>query len=98
MITVEGQKVPLTIRKSPLAKRMSLRVDPKSEGVVVVIPRRGSERDAERFAVSHGAWILKHLATLPKRIAFADGTIIPLLGEPHEIKHAPQAARGVWVT
>lgn len=94
---VGGRSVPLILRVSPLAKTMSLRVDPKTDGVVVVLPRGAAKREAKRFVAAHGAWILEHLDKLPGRVAFADGTEIPFQGRPHVIRHRPDAARGVWV-
>ena len=44
-----------------------------------------------------GTWIKQQLNKFPDRVPFADGTVLPLRGVDHVIKHQPKARRGVWV-
>ncbi|MCF6268784.1 MAG: M48 family metallopeptidase [Melioribacteraceae bacterium] len=48
------------LRKSSRAKRIAIKIKP-SEGVLVIIPKRVSFLEGERFAISKKNWILKHL-------------------------------------
>jgi predicted metal-dependent hydrolase len=82
-------------RRSPRARRMSLRVDPKGGGVVVVMPDRASAAAAERFVARHAGWVMHQLARLPAPVPFADGAVVPVLGRALTIHHAPQARHGV---
>ncbi len=91
-----GRAVPVTVRRSPLASRMSLRVDAGRDGLVLVLPDGVPEADGLRFAASKGDWIVKRLGALPPRVAFAAGAVVPVLGLPHELVHRPEARRGVW--
>lgn len=95
-VEVAGQARSIAVKRSALARRMSLRVDPVGGGIVVVLPPGVAAAEAVRFAQRQQAWIATRLEALPGRIAFADGARVPLLGTPHEIRGAPAARRGVW--
>ena len=97
VLDLYGRSVPMTVRVSSLAQRMSLRVDPKTMGVVVVLPRGAPPREAVRFAYEHADWITQRLKSLPIAIALTDGEHVPYLGVEHRIRHRPEAGRGVWV-
>lgn len=76
----------LVLKINPRAKRMALRVDPKKHLVNLVVPKRASMKQAYLFALEHKYWIRQKLDELPSSIPFANGTIIPLLGQNREIK------------
>lgn len=95
-IDIAGRRVAVTIRRSALASRMSLRLDAMTDSVVLVMPPGVPERDGLRFAAAHHDWIARRLSALPPRIPFAPGTEVPVLGEPHVIEPRPEARRGVW--
>ncbi|MGE5503700.1 MAG: M48 family metallopeptidase [Actinomycetota bacterium] len=95
-IDVAGRLLPIALKRSSMARRMSLRVDPTVGGVVMVLPVGVSVAEAERFAARQRAWIAERLAALPERQVFAPGAAVPILGVPHPIRHAPTARRGVW--
>ncbi|MBF0372690.1 MAG: DUF45 domain-containing protein, partial [Alphaproteobacteria bacterium] len=96
-LVIGGTAVPLTLRRSGRAKRLSLRVDTDGDGVTVVLPKRAGEAQGLRFAAAHADWIAKRLAALPPRTPFAPGAEIPVLGRPHALCHRPEARRGVWL-
>lgn len=95
-LEVDGRTVPVTVRRSPLARRMSLRVD-AVRGVVLVLPTHGRLAEARAFLLSHGDWLGQRLAKLPFRQALGIGQQVPLLGAAHLIRHRPDTRRGVWV-
>lgn len=90
-----GHSVDVTVQRSALARRVSLRIDPV-RGAVMVLPAKTRLADAERFLAQHRIWLAERLARLPAKVALTDGATIPLLGTPHAIRHAPEARRGVW--
>ena len=90
-----GQCVTVTLRRSAQSKRLSLRIDPNT-GPVVIMPTRARMADAETFLAQNRIWLAERLARLPGKTPFAPGAHIPLLGQEHEIRHAPTARRGVW--
>jgi predicted metal-dependent hydrolase len=78
--------VPIAVRVSLRARRVSLRVDAASRGVELVLPRRFSERGAVAFVAAHRGWIAARVAALPPPLALADGAIVPVFGTPHRIR------------
>jgi len=81
-----GISVPVSIRVSPRARRVGLRIDPAERKVELVLPRGVPERTGLRFLAAKRGWIAARLATLPQPVPFAEGAIVPLLGVPHRIR------------
>lgn len=94
-LRLEDRDVPLELRRHPRARRITLRLTPEGDGVRLVLPQRTSVREAVAFAERNSGWILKHLEKVPERIPFADGAVVPVLGENHVITHDPDARCGV---
>ena len=92
-----GTSTPLTLKRSPRAKVMRLRVDPRTGAVVLTLPARASERKALQWAAGHRAWIEAALAARPAPAPIEPGAEIPLHGEPHRIDWSPSASRVVKV-
>lgn len=86
----------LSVRTSVRARRLSLRVDPRSGGIVLTLPPSVRLGAARRFLRDHRAWIEKQARALPDRVPFAAGATVPVFGEPHTI--VPSAERGPAVT
>ncbi len=96
-LTLDGRVLPIAVRRSARARRLSLRLAPDGDGLVVVLPARATLADALAFAQKHGDWVRSRLAALPPRQPFAPGQMVPLLGAPHVLVHRPEARRGVWI-
>jgi predicted metal-dependent hydrolase len=93
---IDGRLIPLELRVSPRARRLTLRLDGTRQCLVMVHPKGVARRDLLAFAQEKQHWIAGRLDALPQPIPFADGTMLPLEGEPHRICHQPSARRGVW--
>jgi predicted metal-dependent hydrolase len=91
-----GRTVAVTVKRSALARRISLRVD-AARGAVLMLPERVRLAEGERFLLAHRVWLAERLARLPGKVALSDGAEVPLLGVPHVVRHQPEARRGVWV-
>lgn len=76
-------------RRSPRARRLSLRVDVRAGGIVVVMPKRVSEAAAADFLARNAGWAMHQLAKLPQSRSFNPGDSIPVLGQPRAIRHDP---------
>jgi len=59
-IYLNGVTVPYTLKKHPRSKRMSLTLLDDGR-LVVTIPRRGTNRGAERFIRERSTWIQKYI-------------------------------------
>ncbi len=91
-----GETIVVALRRSPAARRYTLRVRFAARDAVLTMPQRGSLRDARAFAERHAAWIATRLRRLPEAIPFAPGAVAPLRGVDHLLTHRPQARGVVW--
>jgi len=88
---------PLTLRVSGRARRLLLRVDRRSGGLTLTVPKGVSRRRALAWAAEHGDWARRAVAALPTRVALEPGAVVPLYGRPHRIDWAPERSRRVVV-
>ncbi len=96
ILELDGEPVPLAVKRHARARRLTLRLDPASGRFHLVLPRGVPLREGLDFARRRSTWILHQLGSLPPRVPFADGAVIPLLGRPHRIEHRPTARGAVW--
>ena len=80
-----GDTIPVTVRVSPRARRMALRLHPAVDAVELVLPAGASLAVALGFLDGKRGWIAAQLARMPPRIAFIDGAVIPVLGTDREL-------------
>jgi len=80
----------------PRARRLTLRVDVGQGQIVLVRPRRARTVTVLEFVASRRDWIAQALATLPPRIGFEDGAVIPVSGTQHTLCFASEKRGGVW--
>ncbi len=85
----------LTLKPSPRARVMRLRVDTRTGGVLLTYPKRVSQRRALEWANSQSGWIEAQLARIPASTPLAPGAEIPLRGTPHRIEWLPERGRTV---
>lgn len=95
-LTFDGREVPLELRVSTRARRLSLRLDPGRGGLVLTLPEGLPVERGLDFIDRQSGWIVGRLAQLPPRVPFADGAVVPILGVEHRIRHAPWARGAAW--
>jgi predicted metal-dependent hydrolase len=95
-VTIDGRTLPVTIKTARTSRRLSLRVNAMTDGLLVVMPPGLTTRDALRFVTEKTDWIRARLHAMPPRIPFEPGQSVPVLGASHVIAHDPTARRGVW--
>ncbi|MBI5670562.1 MAG: M48 family metallopeptidase [Chloroflexi bacterium] len=79
-ITLGGQQVSYTVRESPRARTLRLKISPRA-GLEVILPAGATGRDVEAILLSRAAWILKHLpAEAPPERRLVSGEKLPYLG------------------
>lgn len=88
-----GHSRPLTIRRSALARRMRLAVDPRDGAVRLTLPHRAALGPALKWAESQRAWIEQALAKLPAEETIGPGSLIPFEGEQLGIDWRPEGSR-----
>lgn len=96
VLELGGRSVPVRVRRSPTARRMTLRVDSARLVLLLVLPSRVPLAEGLRFARDKADWIAARLAAQPPRRPFGDGVVVPVRGVDHVIRHRPEARRGVW--
>mgnify|MGYP002623968346 CR=1 FL=1 len=97
LTTATGQDpLPVRIDVNRRARNFILRIDPRTREAVVVVPSARAARRAPAFIAEHADWIARQLAEMPPPIPFAEGTVLPVHGIDHVIRHRPEARRGVW--
>jgi predicted metal-dependent hydrolase len=82
----------VSIRVSPRARRIALRVDAAERKVELVLPPGVPTSQGLRFLAAKRGWIAARLAALPRPVPFAEGVIVPVLGIPHRIRREDAAA------
>lgn len=78
--------IPLLLRRSAQAKRISLRISQLDGRVTLTMPKRLAEREAMDFARSKEAWIRKHLAARGNDVVVRLGAEIPLGGQSYSVQ------------
>ncbi len=89
--------VPVLWRRSTRARRVSLRIDPRTAAVIVTLPARAARSAGLRLLADNACWVGNKLAALPPPLLFADGATIPVGGDPHRIRHMPDGKGGAWL-
>lgn len=77
--------IPLILRRSGRARRISLRISQLDGRVTLTLPNRVPEREALAFAREKEAWIRKHLAARGADVAVGIGAQLPVGGVMHEV-------------
>jgi predicted metal-dependent hydrolase len=83
---------PVSIRVSPRARRIGLRIIAAERRVELVLPRGVPASQGMRFLTSKRGWIAARLGALPQRVPFAEGAVVPVLGVPHRIRREADGA------
>jgi predicted metal-dependent hydrolase len=93
----DGRKVALELVVSPRARRMRLRVDPRTGQILLTLPPRASRRRALIWAAEHRGWIEAQLAKVQPAAALEPGAVLPLHGVDHIIDWRADRPRRVGV-
>lgn len=88
-----GRVRPLTVLRSPTARRVRLAVDPRDGTVRLTLPRRASEARGRAWAEAQRRWVEAALAALPSPRPIAPGGTLPFRGEDMLIDWSAAAPR-----
>lgn len=78
--------VPLRLRTSARARRITLRISSLDGTVTLTRPRSVSEREALAFAREKEAWLRGHLAGQAEWVDVAQGALIPIEGQLRRVE------------
>jgi predicted metal-dependent hydrolase len=81
-----GIGAPVSIRVSPRARRVGLRVDAAERRVELVLPRGVPVKTGLGFLAAKQAWVTARLEAMPPPVPFIEGAVVPVLGVPHRIR------------
>jgi hypothetical protein len=95
-IEIGGEQVPVHVRSSSRARRISLRVARRQRAVELVVPKGLPLACGLAFLERQRDWLARRLAEIPSPVPFAHGVTIPFRGEPHLVVHVPQRRGNVW--
>ena len=79
----------LIVKRDPRARKMVLRIDARSRGIILTLPVFLDESQGLLFLRKRSSWIFKRLDALPNKILLGEGIVIPLLDKNHIVRHDP---------
>ena len=77
--------IPVSLRVSARARRLSLRVSALDGKVSLTLPRRVPLREAEAFLREREDWIRGHVQATPAPVHLSPGGTVPFAGVPHRL-------------
>ncbi|NHO32580.1 M48 family metallopeptidase [Acetobacter fallax] len=96
-IAMPDGPVPVEWRRSTRARRVSLRVSPRTRGVIVTLPASATTEAGLRLLRTHTGWIEKQLQRRAHTPRFEAGGRVPIDGADHVICHTPHGTGGAWL-
>ncbi len=96
-VEVAGRLIPVVLRRTAQAKRMTMRLSPDGSEVRITLPRWGRSAEALEFARLRSGWLAAQLAGVPEPVSMGDGSNLPYLGELCSVIHDPASSRRVRV-
>ncbi|NHN84409.1 DUF45 domain-containing protein [Acetobacter musti] len=96
-ITTQNGPVPVEWRRSVRARRISLRVSPRSQGIVVTLPASATTEAGLRLLRTHMTWIEKQLLRRAHGPRFEAGSTVPINGTDYVIRHNAEGRGGAWL-
>ncbi len=96
-LAVGTEQLDVVFRRHVNARRLVLRLNPEGTAAVVTVPRGVSRNRALDFARLSAPWLAERLEQRGKNVPLASGSVIPLRGVDHEIRHVPSRRGTVTV-
>lgn len=94
-IDLNGELVPVRVRRNRQAKRLILRVDKNSGEVKLTLPTHVGQRTAEKFLASNTSWLLSERCNVVPEQPFGHGDKIGFLGDDLRLEFTGVAPRRV---
>ena len=84
-VDIEGENVPVRIRRNPRARRISMRADAVKREIRITMPNYTPTDVAMDFVTKKRQWIAARLQSAPEAVPIAPGIEIAVAGEAHLI-------------
>lgn len=94
-VEVAGRLLPVVLRRTAQARRMTMRLAPDGSEVRITLPRWARSAEALDFARKRSGWLAGQLAAVPEVARIEHGGVLPFLGIDRTIVHDPAAPRRV---
>lgn len=92
-IELNGETVPISLRRHPTAKRLTMRLAPDGSAVNITIPKWARSAEALAFAHARGEWLEQQHAKIPRRAIPKPGGSIHFRGEQLQLRWDETARR-----
>lgn len=86
-LEIGSHRLPLKIRRNRQARRICLRYSPTEHSVSLTLPQRVRLQEGYRFLSEKYDWLDQTLNEAPKQRKLRPGITIPILGDPHSVRH-----------
>lgn len=96
-VEIGGRLVPLVIRRTASARRMTMRLAADGSEIRITVPQWGRSAEALAFARSKESWLAAQLDALPQNAPPADGGTLLFRGQSLTIAHDPARSRRVVI-
>ena len=97
-ITIGDQCLPVMIRRTASARRMTMRLAPDGSEVRITLPRWGRTAEALDFAEAKADWLAAQLDRIAPRLEVQHGTLLPYLGASLTVDHDSTRSRRIVIT
>ena len=87
VLPVHGRPVPLSVRHTERATRITLRIEPGGRGLKMTVPYDLPERDLAAFLKRHHGWLETRLFDYPDDNRLMPGGSVMIRGVVHRIVH-----------
>lgn len=94
-IDIGGRRIPIEVKTSPRARRVTLRADATRGVIRLSLPPRASATRALAMVDTHRDWLAARVAAWPRASGFVAGASFELEGETVTIDWAPTRPRTV---
>ena len=93
-LSVGCEELEVVFRRHARARRLVLRLNPEGTAALVTVPKGVSRHRALDFVQGSAPWLANRLEQRGSNIMLLPGSIIPLRGEAHEVRHVA-SRRGI---
>jgi predicted metal-dependent hydrolase len=98
IVDIEGEDIPVRIKRTPQARRISMRADVVKREIRITMPSYVPTKAALDFVAQKHEWLAARLHSAPTAAPLSNGGMVAFEGEPHRIIWVQGASRTVLRT